>query len=300
VLRTGLALECAGLLTCATLGVPAHVALPDAAAHLASAGHLSAWLPPRRRDSHKGDNGRVACIGGDHGSGGAIMLCAEAALRSGAGLVRVHTRDAHLAPLLARLPEAMAVAEDAEPDLGWADVSVIGPGLGQGNWGFSHLHRLLDEKLGCVIDADGLNLIARHGMPLPAGTVMTPHPGEAARLLGLSTAHVQRDRIGAATRLARRFEAVVVLKGAGTIVAAPDRTPVILDAGNPGMATGGMGDVLAGVIAAMRGQGLAPFDAACAGALLHSAAGDRAAQAGERGLLPTDLMPQLRALANPE
>ena len=299
VLRTGRGLECAGRISCAALGVPAGVARPSPVAALASADHLSRWLAPRRRDSHKGDHGRVACIGGDHGSGGAILLCAEAALRSGAGLVRVHTRDDHRIALLARLPEAMAVPEDAEPADTWADATVIGPGLGQGNWGFSHVHRLVEEKRPCVIDADALNLVARHGFPLAPDCVMTPHPGEAARLLGVSNAEVQRDRLGAAARIAERFGAVAVLKGAGTVVAAAGRPPVIVDAGNPGMATGGMGDVLAGVIGALRGQGLPPFEAACAGAVLHSAAADRAAAAGERGLLPTDLMPHLRALANP-
>ncbi|WP_133479061.1 NAD(P)H-hydrate dehydratase [Cognatilysobacter segetis] len=298
-LRTGRALECAGQSSCAALDVPASVERPRPAAALASVGHLGASLPPRRRDSHKGDHGRIACIGGDHGSGGAILLCAEAALRSGAGLVRVHTRDEHRVALLARLPEAMSVAEDADPAPAWADVTVIGPGLGQGNWGFSQLHRVVEAKRPCVIDADALNLVARHGIALPDGAVATPHPGEAARLLGIPVADVQRDRFGSAARLAERLRSVVVLKGAGTIVAAPEHTPVVLDAGNPGMATGGMGDVLAGVIAAVRAQGLEPFDAACTGALLHSAAADRAAQAGERGLLPTDLMPFLRTLANP-
>jgi NAD(P)H-hydrate epimerase len=299
VLRTGAALEHAGPLTCAALDVPASVGRPEPVAFLASADSLARWLHPRARESHKGDFGRVACVGGDHGSGGAILLCAEAALRAGAGLVRVHTRDAHLAPLLARLPEAMAAAEEGDVDAAWADVVVAGPGLGQGNWGFTQLHRLLDGARACVIDADGLNLIARHGLPLPADAVLTPHPGEAARLLGCKVANVQRDRIGAARRIAERHSRVVVLKGAGTIVAGPQQTPVIIDAGNPGMATGGMGDVLAGVVGAMRAQRLDTFDAACCGALLHSAAADDAAAGGERGLLPTDLMPHLRRLANP-
>ena len=299
VLRTGAALEHAGRLVCASLEVPERVERPAPSAFLASAPSLPCWLRRRPRDSHKGDFGRVACIGGDHGSGGAIMLCAEAALRAGAGLVRVYTREAHVPPLLARLPEAMSAPDDDEIDITWADVVVIGPGLGQGNWGFTRLHAVLDAASTCVVDADGLNLVARHGLSLRPDSIMTPHPGEAARLLGCATADVQRDRVGAARRLAARYGAVVVLKGAGTVVAAPQRVPLIVDAGNPGMATGGMGDVLAGVIAALRGQELDAFDAACCGALLHSAAADAAAGQGERGLLPTDLMPQLRRLANP-
>ncbi|GAB6196767.1 hypothetical protein PAGU2595_020780 [Lysobacter xanthus] len=241
----------------------------------------------------------MACVGGEHGSGGAVLLCAEGALRAGAGLLRVHTRDAHLGALLARLPEAMVVPEDHGFDPDWADVVAIGPGLGQGNWGFAHLHRLIESGRPCVLDADALNLLARHDLSAPKDAVLTPHPGEAARLLGTSVADVQRDRFGATARLATRHRAVVVLKGAGTVIAAPDRAPVVLDAGNPGMATGGMGDVLAGVIAGLRGQGLDAFGAASAGALLHSVAADVAAEAGQRGLLPTDVLTHLRPLANP-
>ncbi|TZF90170.1 NAD(P)H-hydrate dehydratase, partial [Cognatilysobacter lacus] len=299
VLRTGAALQCAGRITCAALGLPALVEVPAPFALLADAGAIPRWLPRRARNSHKGTNGRVACIGGDHGSGGAVLLCAEAALRAGAGLVRVHTRDANLPALLARIPEAMPAPEANEIDVDWPDVIAIGPGLGQGNWGFSHLHRLVEERKPCVFDADALNLIARHGFALSPDAILTPHPGEAARLLGCSAAEVQRDRLGAASRLAQHFGAVVVLKGAGTVVAAPARTPLIVDAGNPGMATGGMGDALTGVIAALKAQGLQSFDAACCGALLHSAAADLAAADGQRGLLPTDLMPHLRRLANP-
>ena len=267
---------------------------------------LRRWLQPRRRDSHKGEHGRVLCIGGEHGHGGAILLAAEAALRSGAGLVDVVTRQAHVAALLARLPEAMAHghADDADAlDAGFidaADVIAIGPGLGQGAWGAMLLARVLAAGKPAVLDADALNLLAASPCPLPPGSILTPHPGEAARLLGIDTAGVQRDRFGVARRLAGQFDAVVVLKGAGSIIAAPDRSPRQVDAGNPGMAVGGMGDVLAGVVASLHAQGLDAFDAASCGALLHAAAGDAAArEGGERGLLPTDLMPWLRRLANP-
>jgi NAD(P)H-hydrate epimerase len=260
---------------------------------------LARWLRPRPPDSHKGDSGRVACVGGDHGSGGAILLCAEAALRAGAGLVRVHTRDSHVPALLARLPEAMAVTEADGVEAAWADAVVVGPGLGQGNWGFEQMHRVLDEAGACVIDADGLNLVARHALAVRPDWILTPHPGEAARLLACRGDDVQRDRMGAVKRLVERHTAVVVLKGAGTVRGVPGTGPCVLDAGNPGMATGGMGDVLAGVIASMRAQGLGAFDAACCGTLLHSAAADAAAEAGERGMLPSDLMPHLRRLATP-
>ena len=268
---------------------------------------LRRWLHPRRRDSHKGEHGRVLCIGGEHGHGGAIVLAAEAALRSGAGLVDVVTRQPHVAALLARLPEAMAHGHSDDADaldarfIDAADVIAIGPGLGQGAWGGMLLARILTADKPAVFDADALNLLASSPRrPLPAGSILTPHPGEAARLLGIDTAAVQRDRVGAACRLAEQFAAVVVLKGAGSIVAAPGRLPRRVEAGNPGMAVGGMGDVLTGVVAALYAQGLGAFDAASCGALLHALAGDTAArEGGERGLLPSDVMPWLRRLANP-
>ena len=264
---------------------------------------LAAWLPPRPRDSHKGDNGHVLCIGGDHGSGGAIVLCAQGALRCGAGLASVATRAEHVAAVLARQPEAMAHAaestQDLRPLIERADVVAIGPGLGQGEWGRAMLDAALAARKALVLDADALNLLAASPRTLPSDAILTPHPGEAARLLRSDTAAVQADRAGAAQALAAQHDAVVVLKGAGSIVAAPARTPRTVAAGNPGMATGGMGDVLTGVIAALRAQGLPAFDAAACGALLHAHAGDVAARDGERGLLPGDLVACLRRCANP-
>jgi NAD(P)H-hydrate epimerase len=265
---------------------------------------LPNWLHPRARDSHKGRHGRVLCVGGDHGSGGAILLCAQAAARSGAGWTQVATRAVHVTALLARLPEAMGDAVDdgaaLSLRLGRADVIAIGPGLGQGEWGRDLLATALEAGKPLVLDADALNLLALRPRPLPASTILTPHPGEAARLLDISTTEVQGDRFHAARALCERHGCVIVLKGAGTIIAAPGRIPRVIDAGNPGMAVAGMGDVLTGVIAALSAQGLAAFDAASCGALLHAAAGDAAARdGGQRGLLPTDLMHWLRRLANP-
>jgi len=265
---------------------------------------LAHWLPPRAPDSHKGDNGHVLCVGGDAGSGGAIILCAQAALRSGAGLVSVATRAEHVAALLARQPEAMVHAVDSgegfAPLLRRADVVAIGPGLGQGEWGRALLDAALRAGKPLLLDADALNLLADTPRALPAGTIVTPHPGEAARLLGSTPAAVQAGREAAARSLVDRLGCTVVLKGAGTLVASADGRVVCIGAGNPGMATGGMGDVLSGVVSALRAQGLAPFDAAACGALLHAAAGDAAAaDGGMRGLLPTDLLPHLRRLANP-
>ena len=152
-----------------------------------------------------------------------------------------------------------------------------------------------------VLDADALNLLARRPRPLPADSILTPHPGEAARLLGIEASEVQRDRAGALQGLCARYATVVVLKGAGTLVGATGRGARRISAGNPGMAVGGMGDVLAGTIAGLHAQGLEAADAAACGALLHACAGDAAAgEGGERGLLPADLMPWLRRLANPQ
>lgn len=273
-------------------------------AHLLRADAIASWLPQRRRDSHKGNNGHVLCVGGDHGSGGAIVLCAEAALRSGAGLVSIATRAEHVSALLARCPEAMTHALDSAAGLDAlatrADVIAIGPGLGRQAWGRDLLARSLAAGKPLLLDADALNLLASQTRGLPPDTILTPHPGEAARLLNCDTAQVQADRYAAAQSLVTRYECVVVLKGAGTIIAAPQRTPCVIGAGNPGMAVGGMGDLLSGVIAALRAQGLSAFDAAACGALLHSAAGDMTAMDGQRGMLPSDLLPALRRLANPE
>ena len=181
-----------------------------------------------------------------------------------------------------------------------AAVIACGPGLGQGEWGRALFARVLASAAPQVLDADALNLLAATPRALD-DAILTPHPGEAARLLGTDVATVQRDRLAAARALVERYRCTVVLKGAGTVVAAPAQLPCVLAAGNPGMATGGMGDLLTGTIAALRAQGLAAFDAARAGALLHALAGDAAAaDGGQRGMLPSDLLPWLRRHANPE
>jgi NAD(P)H-hydrate epimerase len=303
-LATGAALDHAGQVELDALALDPSW-LEDAVpfAELMRPAVLPAWLPRRARDSHKGDNGHVLCIGGDHGSGGAIVLCAQAALRGGAGLASVATRPEHVSALLARQPEAMVHAVDSvqalAPLLQRADVVAIGPGLGQGEWSRMLLDAALASSKPLLLDADALNLLAASPRELPASTILTPHPGEAARLLGIDTAQVQADRYAAARALVERHGCVVVLKGAGTIVMAPQRTPYVVAAGNPGMAVGGMGDLLGGVIAALRAQGLDAFDAAACGALLHAVAGDAAAAGGTRGMLPTDLLPWLRQCANP-
>lgn len=303
-LYTGAALEHVGGRRLAALELPAGA--DQGVQHSAECWQqprLRAQLPARRANTHKGESGHVLCVGGNLGSGGAVMLASESALRAGAGLVSVATRAAHVAPLLARLPEAMVHAvqdaQDLQALLTRAGAIAIGPGLGQDDWAHELWRQVLASGKPLVIDADALNLLAKAPQP-PGDAILTPHPGEAARLLGLSTAQVQADRFTAARALADRFHAVVVLKGAGSVVAAPDSVPRVIAAGNPGMAVGGMGDLLTGIIAALRAQGLGAFDAASTGALLHSLAGDAAASDGQRGLLPTDLLAPLRRLVNPD
>ncbi|WP_066096594.1 bifunctional ADP-dependent NAD(P)H-hydrate dehydratase/NAD(P)H-hydrate epimerase [Xanthomonas massiliensis] len=304
-LYTGDALEHVGHAEVVGLDVPPSALeglVPAAQRWTAEA--LGHYLHPRRLNTHKGESGHVLCVGGNLGSGGAIIMSTESALRSGAGLVSVATRQAHVAPLLTLRPEAMTRAvEDADtlrPLLEKASVIAIGPGLGQDAWAQMAWPLALEAGKALVLDADALNLLAAHPRPLPADTVLTPHPGEAGRLLGLSSAQVQGDRLAAAHALVERYGVTAILKGAGSVVVSPGQVPRIIAAGNPGMAVGGMGDLLTGVVAALRGQKLAPFDAAAVGALLHAAAGDAAAADGERGLLPLDLLPHLRRLANPE
>lgn len=304
-LRTGSALEHVGSLELVTLDLPASVLDgSQVGAYACAVDALQSMLPLRARNSHKGRNGHVLCIGGDHGGGGAVMLAADAALRCGAGLVSVATRSEHVPALLSHRPEimahAVASAEDLKALLARVDVVAIGPGLGKSEWGRGLFSAVMACEQPRVVDADALNLLAQTPRMLRLQDVLTPHPGEAARLLDCDTAEIQRDRFAAAHALCERYGAQVVLKGAGTIIASPDARPRVIDAGNPGMAVGGMGDLLTGCIAALLAQGLPPRDAASAGALLHASAGDAAAREdGERGLLPSDLLPWLRRLANP-
>jgi NAD(P)H-hydrate epimerase len=310
-LHTGAALEHVGVLQIDALGVPKTTFAGHArAARLVRISALAKWLPQRHRNANKGDFGHVLCVGGDHGTAGAIALTSEAALRCGAGLVSVATRADHVVMLLARRPELMVRGIEARtPDeMGGfqalcerASVLAIGPGLGRGEWGRAMLAAVFHAGKPLVLDADALNLIAESPKAKPLrDAIITPHPGEAARLLGSTADDVQADRYAAVQELAARYACCVVLKGAGTVVAAPDAKPVVIAAGNAGMATGGMGDVLTGVIAAMRAQHLPAFEAAVCGALLHGLAGDSAAgKGGERGLLASDLLWQLRRRANP-
>ncbi|WP_210397564.1 NAD(P)H-hydrate dehydratase [Motiliproteus sediminis] len=268
---------------------------------------LRAWLPRRERNAHKGRYGHLLVVGGDHAMAGAVAMAAEAGLRSGAGLVSVATRAAHQPALNARTPELIVhgvrSGQDLEPLLQRPTVVVIGPGLGQSAWSGQLLHVV--QRLSCplVLDADALNLLDRGELVSERqrdNWVLTPHPGEAARLLGCSVADIQADRFAAVKRLQQRYGGVVVLKGAGTLVASAERVWVCAQ-GNPGMASGGMGDVLAGTMGALLAQGLACEEAAAAAVLVHALAADQlAASHGERGLLATDLLLPMRRWLNPD
>jgi len=284
------------------LGVPGAVYHGvEPAARLYAGEDLPTRLAPRPRDAHKGHHGHVLVVGGDLGTGGAVRMAAEAAARVGAGLVSVATRMEHLAAVLSPRPELMVRgverAEELDSLLKRASVVAVGPGLGQGDWGRQLLARVLQYGLPMVVDADGLNLLA-HNPVRRDDWVLTPHPGEAARLLGASTGEVQADRFSAADTLRSRFGGVCLLKGAGTLVTGADGNWLI-HAGNPGMASGGMGDVLTGVIAGLLAQGLDTEAAARVGALVHGRAADLAARDGERGILAGDLLAPLRQLVNP-
>ena len=322
-LLTGQARAYCGDIHCATLGLPAALyqsvlqwrddpTLRGSAHVLSLAREKSDGLSARSPTAHKGTAGHLLVIGGDDGLGGAGILAAEAGLRTGAGLVSLACHAHTVTAALARRPEIMAKSVVVEgalvPLLVAANVIAIGPGLGQQAWGQACFHAALGAGKSMVIDADGLNLLAaysRVGLPpaLPQNSVITPHPGEAARLLGVTTAQIEQDRFAAVRALVVRYRCTVVLKGAGTLMASFVDDDVddigICTAGNPGMASGGMGDVLTGVIAALMAQGMPANRAASFGVCLHAEAADMAAVAGgQRGLLASDLLPIIRRLVD--
>lgn len=261
-------------------------------------------LSPRSPTAHKGEFGHVLAIGGSMGFGGAARLCAEATLRTGAGLVSLATRSEHVAAVLATRPEIMAhgvgSASQLQSLLDKSNVLALGPGLGMQEWGRGLWDKAMASGIPVVLDADGLNLLAENPHRRD-NWVLTPHPGEAARLLDCSVADIQANRFQAVEKLQQRYGGTVVLKGAGTLVADEGTRPVaVCTDGNPGMASGGMGDVLTGVIAGLVAQGWKMPKAAELAVCLHGAAADKAARAGMRGLLAMDLMSHIRRLVNPD
>lgn len=256
----------------------------------------------RNRSAHKGDFGRLLILGGDAGMGGAVILAGGAALRSGAGLVTVGTVEANRTPLLARYPELMARAiepSDVSDLVYKADAVVVGPGLGQGAWGVAVCQETLaaarQHSKSLLIDADALGCIARLGLAVPAGSLITPHPGEAGRLLSRSAKEVQAQRPDAARRLSSLGEGcVAALKGAGTLIADSGQLAGICLGGNPRMATPGSGDVLSGIGGALLARGLPALLAAKLAVWLHARAGDEAAASRASALLASDIIDNLR------
>lgn len=267
---------------------------------------LRQYLPARPGTAHKGHYGHVLVVGGDHGMGGAVALAARAAGRCGAGLVSLATRPEHIAGVMAQAPEVMCHAvhsgQELEPLLERPSVIVIGPGLGQQPWGEQMVQKAWASGKPLVVDADALNIISQGrviAQPRRDDWVITPHPGEAARLLGSTNAAVQADRFAALEALQARFGGAVLLKGSGSLALDARGEVALCPYGNPGMASGGMGDVLSGVVGALLAQGLGVGDSAAMAMVLHARAADMAAAAGgERGLLASDLLPWIRRLAN--
>jgi NAD(P)H-hydrate epimerase len=309
--RRGLVLppgaELAGEVTVADIGIPAEAAARvPVEAELLSEQEARALVPPRPLDAHKGDAGRVVVIAGSPGKTGAAHLALAGALRGGAGLVTLASRPEVIPIALAGRPEAMSAAIPGEGPLGPRDLEpllaaahganalVIGPGIPRGPATGALLRELIAlSGVPAVLDADALNALAEHPSgpaELGAPAILTPHPGEMARLCATTIAEVQADRIGVAAARARAWGATVVLKGARTVVADPEGPPAVIPTGNPGLATGGTGDVLAGLCGALLAGGLPPGAAARAAAWVHGRAGDLAARRlGERGLLAGDL-----------
>ena len=292
-----------GRITFDGLAIPAAAAAESTghAGSLLSLDYLAEILKPRLRNSHKGSFGHVLAVGGIKGMSGAIRLCGEAALRSGAGRVTLVTDPAHASLINLTRPELMVKGTDGGdellPLLEGDQVVAVGPGLGGTAWSGSLLEACLGTEAALVVDADGLNLLALQSRQKTFerdNWILTPHPAEAARLLACKPAEIQQDRVLAATTIAKRFGACVVLKGCGSIVADPSGAYAICPRGNPGMATAGSGDVLTGIIVALLGQGLSCYDAACAGVLAHAEAGDLAAEkVGEMALIAGDIIDHL-------
>ncbi len=297
-LFTGQAAGYCGEICYAQLGVP-----DDVFADLEATATRVVKMPLPRRDrcAHKGSCGHVLIVGGELGYSGAARMAGEAALRVGAGLVSVATRIEHSGLMNMGRPELMChgveTAEQLSVLLGKADVVVVGPGLGQSAWAKALFNAAIASGKPMVIDADGLNLLA-NSPGTNRGWILTPHPGEAARLLNCATADIQKDRFAAVSSIQAKYGGVAIVKGAGTLIAS-EQELAVSNTGNPGMASGGMGDVLSGVIAGLLAQGLSLQDAAQQGVYNHGLAADlAAAKDGERGLLASDLMPYLRQLVN--
>ncbi len=327
---TGQARNYVGTLRFASLDLPDRLyrdaAAPTAPVRRIDINDTFAALRPRPAASHKGSNGHALLIGGELGYGGAILMAAEAAARSGAGLTSVVSRSAHRDAMLARCPEVMFYGTEDFAGQGQqkiadlmqrASVITIGPGLGRSEWSRDLLQRVLAvhrrRSIPLVIDADALHLLAERrevdAMIRRGNWLLTPHPGEAAQLLGVSVAEIQQDRFAALERLLASYGGCCLLKGSGTLIGIADTETdsgqrdsqvLLCSEGNPGMGSGGMGDVLSGILAALLAQGLPNAEAIACAVCIHGEAADLEAQEfGPRGMLATDLLRRVRQLVNP-
>ncbi|KKO44706.1 hypothetical protein WG68_14260 [Arsukibacterium ikkense] len=293
-------LDHSGKLWVSPLQLATELAAQSPACSSLAAAAISTLLPVRPANSHKGLFGHVLVIGGDYGFGGAAILAAQAAVNCGAGLVSLYSRSEHSSAMLGRQPEVMVSSNDCTTLLQRASVIAIGPGLGKQSWGQALMAQALASNKPLVLDADALNFIA--SLPEAQQTrlkrqnwLLTPHPGEAARLLNCSTADIQQDRLAAVSRLQQRYGGVVLLKGAGTLICDQNGEVSLLAAANPALASGGMGDVLTGIIAALLAQGLDGSAACQLAAWLHlNAAASLLQQQRQSWLTATDLISQLK------
>ncbi len=296
--------NCVGRLSCDDLGIPAKIYENIAAPVMRQENGEDQihYLNSRKRTFHKGDAGYVLVVGGNTGFSGATVLAGLAALRTGSGLVSIAAHPDSVTAIRSAQPELMVhpihAAAEIKPLFERAAVIIIGPGLGQDTWAQSLLAAVLKSGKPLVVDADGLNLLAKEPQKFD-NWVLTPHPGEAARLLDKSTKNIQQARLHNARAIQDKFGGVVVLKGANSLITTVNDVPTVCAEGNPGMATAGMGDVLTGVIASLIAQGIPQLEATKLGVWLHASAGDRAAVNGERGMIASDLLPELRYLVNP-
>ncbi len=297
--------DCSGHVHVAPLGLDiANFITP--AGSVSGSDCLATLLPPRNRNSHKGTYGSVGVIGGAPGMDGAVLLAGRAALKLGAGRVYAGFIDSRAPAVDPVQPELMLRAADAVLKLDHLTCLAVGPGMGASPTAAHCLRQALSARAPLVLDADALNEIARNAELNPfikqriSATVLTPHPAEAARLLGCETSAIQHDRVAAACRLAKDYNAGIVLKGAGSICAWPDGTWAINTSGNPGMAAAGMGDALTGFIAALLAQGTEPRIALSAAVYLHGAAADAAVDRGigPVGLTAGDVIEAARMMIN--
>lgn len=270
-------------------------------AKLTTSAQVTRQLPRRRTTAHKGHFGVLCVLGGNLGMGGAALLAAEAALRSGAGRVILLTRPEHISASLARVPEVMVHGSNTPSEFAslvdQSSALVVGPGLGRDSWARAMIALAEAYDGPRLYDADALNLMAEAGLRSGEQSVCTPHPGEAAKMLGVSAAQIQQDRVAALLNLERKYAGVQVLKGPGTLTVSEGQIEVC-DLGNAGMATAGMGDTLSGIIGALLAQGLTLANAARCGVWIHARAGDLAAAQGERGLLASDVIDNIREAVN--